>query len=56
MESKEGGRGGYEDGGQVELPLPHLQVSMVMAGKVGVLTIPLVCNLCCEIPHMILKS
>ena len=34
VESKEGGGGGDEDGGQVELLLPHLQVSMVMAGKV----------------------
>ena len=34
MESKEGGGGGDEDGGQVELLLPHLQVSMVRAGKV----------------------
>ena len=34
VKSKEGGGGGDEDGGQVELLLPHLQVSMVMAGKV----------------------
>ena len=34
VESKEGGGGGDEDGGQVELLLPHLQVSMAMADKV----------------------
>ena len=56
VESKEGGGGGDEDGGQVELLLPHLQVSMVMAGKVRIVAIPLVCNFCCEIPQMILKS
>ena len=56
MESKEGGGGGDEDGGQVELLLPHLQVSRVMAGKVRIVAIPLVCNFCCEIPRMILKS
>ena len=33
MESKEGGGGGDEDGGQVELLLPHLQVSIVMADR-----------------------
>ena len=34
VKGKEGGGGGDEDGGQVELLLPHLQVSMVRAGKV----------------------